>query len=174
MNFLIYIVGAALAVVAFFALKFIQEDSKQLAKKQQKDQENIASIERQLAQAQETLKAEISSKQATEDLLYKTKDDLDTLSNRFEETEKKLKLANNELQKKEESLKKTSGLMPFFCRICLFFRYFSSFLLFMGSSLVFLIGTCFNQKRHNLLVLKTTERFYLTQTVYFMATFGRV
>jgi len=100
MSWIIIFIGVALIVIAFLAIRFIQEETRQ----QNTEQESLSLLEKKVTQLEEQLKIERNSKQTAEDALFRARDELDILKNQYEEVLKKLKVANNEIQKKEIAL----------------------------------------------------------------------
>jgi septal ring factor EnvC (AmiA/AmiB activator) len=112
MQIIITLLALLLVGVAYLAVKFILNEDKEKKNKEKKDAEAIAVVENTLKQAQEELAKEKAEKQETEDLLYKVKDELDSLKNLNNELNQKIKDSGKfkeALDKKDEDIKRESS-----------------------------------------------------------------
>ena len=99
---------AVLIALTFLVVKFMQSDAKEKQSKESQISEMVADLEGKLKRVQDELGKEITEKEEIEKLLYKTKDELDTLKNQKGEFEKKAKDLDRfkeDAAKKDEALK---------------------------------------------------------------------
>lgn len=103
MQVLIFSLFGVLVLLTLLVLKFLQSEEKEKKVKQGQTSDLIADLEVKLKRVQEELGKEIADKEEMESILYKTKDELDTLKVVKNELEQK---AKDSIKAKEESVKK--------------------------------------------------------------------
>lgn len=111
MQILLIFLFALLVIITFFTIKLMQSEEKDKKARQNQSSEVLVDLESKLKRVQEELGKEIAEKGEIENILYKTKDEVDNFKNVKSGLEQKIKdltKDKDDLTKKVETMKQGS------------------------------------------------------------------